>query len=752
MAELKDLIVYGPSNLIGESFTDIIHANKFMTNGGTAQQLVKGDGTLIAISDIIAGVPTYTAGNGIDITSNVVSVKLDSSNANGLGTTSSGLKLGLASPSSSGTGGSAGAMAATDKENLNTIYSNYLKAGNTIGTISLTEFNPVSDTVHVTAQSLGTTQQETARGNINAQETLVSGTNIKTINGQSLLGSGNIAISGGGGGGSITIDTELSASSTNPVENRVITNALNGKVSDVQINGSSVVSSGIATIPANTDTMVTQTVTASSGSSNWRGILIGASNNSSETGTLTTTTDTSLIFSELRYQPSTGTLKATTFKGNLTGNVTGNVTGTASGNLTSSSTLDPTKLSGYSSTGTKYLRQDGTWQTVSSGGGTATDVQINSTSITNNNTANLAVDGTYNSSTNKIASMSSLSSYVTKTGNDAVSGFKTFTDITCETFAVADGGSFVMKRMINSVDRGAYLFIGYDSTNSEPTLGFYGNANDEKVRFINIEEPRSSSDAATKNYVDTKAILMPTGGSTGQYLQKTASGVQWATVSGGTATTVQINGTSITSNNVANILTNTAYNASTNKIATMSDVPAAPGTLNTNNTTAQTASSSEALSGTIKLHKVAKTGTYSDLIGTPTIPAAPGTLNTNNTTAQTASSSEALSGTIKLHKVAKTGTYSDLIGTPTIPTVNNSTITIQKNSTTVDSFTTNASSAKSINITVNELPSVSASDNGKILQVVSGAWTTVTPVTVYSGSGTPSSGTGNNGDIYIQTA
>lgn len=48
-----------------------------------------------------------------------------------------------------------------------------------------------------------------------------------------------------------------------------------------------------------------------------------------------------------------------------------------------------------------------------------------------------------------------------------------------------------------------------------------------------------------------------------------------------------------------------------------------------------------------------------------TIPSAPGTLNTNNTTAQTASSSEALSGTIKLHKVSKTGTYSDLIGTPT---------------------------------------------------------------------------------------
>ena len=90
------------------------------------------------------------------------------------------------------------------------------------------------------------------------------------------------------------------------------------------------------------------------------------------------------------------------------------------------------------------------------------------------------------------------------------------------------------------------------------------------------------------------------------------------------------------------------------------------GTLNTNNTTAQTASSSESLSGTINLHKVAKTGTYSDLIGTPTIPSAPGTLNTNNALSQSVSSSEALSGTIKLHKVAKTGTYLDLINAPRI--------------------------------------------------------------------------------------
>jgi hypothetical protein len=40
----------------------------------------------------------------------------------------------------------------------------------------------------------------------NAQETLVSGTNIKTINNESILGSGNITIQGGSGGGETVIE------------------------------------------------------------------------------------------------------------------------------------------------------------------------------------------------------------------------------------------------------------------------------------------------------------------------------------------------------------------------------------------------------------------------------------------------------------------------------------------------------------------------------------------------------------------
>ena len=62
-------------------------------------------------------VDTYTAGNGIDITSNAVAIKIDSSNANGLSTSSNGLALAVA------TDIAAGAMGATEHAKLTGISS-----------------------------------------------------------------------------------------------------------------------------------------------------------------------------------------------------------------------------------------------------------------------------------------------------------------------------------------------------------------------------------------------------------------------------------------------------------------------------------------------------------------------------------------------------------------------------------------------------------------------------------------------------
>lgn len=61
---------------------------------------------------------------------------------------------------------------------------------------------------------------------------------------------------------------------------------------------------------------------------------------------------------------------------------------------------------------------------------------------------------------------------------------------------------------------------------------------------------------------------------------------------------------------------------------------------------------------------------------------------------------------------------------PTIPTVGNGTLTIQKNSTNIDTFTANATSNKTINITVPN---------------------------ILSGTTEPTSGQGVNGDLYILT-
>ena len=54
----------------------------------------------------------------------------------------------------------------------------------------------------------------------------------------------------------------------------------------------------------------------------------------------------------------------------------------------------------------------------------------------------------------------------------------------------------------------------------------------------------------------------------------------------------------------------------------------------------------------------------------------------------------------ELATVATTGNYSDLSGTPTIPTVNNATLTIQKNGASVATFTANASSNVTADISV----------------------------------------------------
>ena len=248
-----------------------------------------------------------------------------------------------------------------------------------------------------------------------------------------------------------------------------------------------------------------------------------------------------------------------------------------------------------------------------------------------------------------------------------------------------------------------------------------------------IQAANDAADAANEAADNAnESVSHFTGGATGQVLSKrsdadydfewqnpgTVGSIAWGHITGSlndqTDLKSALDGKQATISDLSDIRSGAAAGASAVQpgdlatVATSGDyddllnkpsIPSAPGTLNTDNSSAQSVNSSEALSGTVKLHKVSKTGSYNDLnnkpsipaaqvnsdwnadsgvaqiLNKPSIPAAPGTLDTTATTAQATSASEALSGTVTLHKISKTGKYSDLSGKPTVPviTLNGST-------------------------------------------------------------------------------
>ncbi len=158
---------------------------------------------------------------------------------------------------------------------------------------------------------------------------------------------------------------------------------------------------------------------------------------------------------------------------------------------------------------TKYLREDGTWQTITSG---VSDVKINNTSILSSGVANIVTNTAYNSSTNKIATMSdlpSVTSTYSSTGTTAVNGT-------------------AVNAALQTLDSSITATTG------------------QAISGITITDGKITG--STKINVGDANLV----------------------------TDVQINGTSILSSKVANLITNTAYNSSTNKIATMSDLPSVP--------------------------------------------------------------------------------------------------------------------------------------------------------------------------------
>lgn len=91
-----------------------------------------------------------------------------------------------------------------------------------------------------------------------------------------------------------------------------------------------------------------------------------------------------------------------------------------------------------------------------------------------------------------------------------------------------------------------------------------------------------------------------------------------------------------------------------------------------------------------------------------------GTLNTNNSTAQTVSSSESFGGTINLHKVSKTGSYNDLLNKPTIPSAaNNGILNVKAGGSLAGQiFTANQSGNSTLTISGSNGVNISAASGG----------------------------------------
>lgn len=178
------------------------------------------------------------------------------------------------------------------------------------------------------------------------------------------------------------------------------------------------------------------------------------------------------------------------------------------------------------------------------------------------------------------------------------------------------------------------------------------------------------------------------------------------------------------------------------------------------------------------LAAVATSGAYSDLTGTPTIPTKTSDL-TNDSGFITGVSWGEVTDKPNFATVATTGAYSDLTGKPTIPsatsqltndsgyitindvpappTVNNGTLTIQKNGTSVATFSANQAGNATANISVPTKTSDITNDSGFITGVAWGdvtgkpSFATVATSGAYSDlSGKPTIPTVNDGTLTIQ--
>ena len=424
-----------------------------------------------------------------------------------------------------------------------TVVNNTLTSTSTAEALSAAKGKDLQEQIDATNEEFGIWVQGITNMVTEKQDKLVSGTNIKTVKGQSILGSGDIGITDG-----VTPDISI------------------GNVTTLSAGSNATVTKRGTTTNPIFDFGIPKGATGGTGSSGKDGVGI-----SSVTQTTTSTADGGTnVMTVTKTDGTTSTFSVKNgSKGSAGTNGTNGRDGTSATHSWNGTTLTITSASGTSSANLKGEKGDK--------GDDGKDAKV--------------YYGTCTTAASTQAKVVTCSDFVLETG--AVITVK-FTNAQTyngtATLNVNGTGAKNIARVGTTTTTRYYWSAGevvdfvYDGTNyvmegkGVATTTYYG-----VTKLSSSTSSTSTSLAATPSAVksaydlaNSKQDALVSGTNIKTINGESILGEGNIIISGGgtvTATDVKVNGTSITSNGVANLITESAYNSSTNKIATKNDIP-----------------------------------------------------------------------------------------------------------------------------------------------------------------------------------
>ena len=206
---------------------------------------------------------------------------------------------------------------------------------------------------------------------------------------------------------------------------------------------------------------------------------------------------------------------------------------------------------------------------------------------------------------------------------------------------------------------------------------------------------------------------------------------QWEEPSGGTVTDVQVDGVSVVTAGVAEITmpvvpTKTSELQNDSGFITSADLPTVNDgtlTIQKNGATVDTFTANSSTNKTVNIAVPTNTSDLTNDSGfvtggdLPTVNDGTLTIQKNGTTIDTFTANSSTNKTVNISVPTKTSDLTNDSGFVTsadLPTVNDGTLTIQKNGTTIDTFSANSSSNKTVDISVPTKTSDLTNDSGFI--------------------------------------